>query len=217
MSDIKMPERPKFRSLSDVAKEELEFPYFLSGVPIVDAQTGKPVFSSDDSSVAVGVGNLSLRKQMQYESIYGESIDTTVNKILYIYYTMSKIQNPEIDSNPIPELTVDEYQRVITPMGPMMGSLDRNIIETCTFILSCYGRIVGQESNGKYKYVDISQEEILDICKGNVFTDPFDDNTVAFMEIFMLAGLWNPNDVSNKLKEEGTLTEAEDDELKNSA
>jgi hypothetical protein len=214
MSDIKMPEKPKFRSLAATRKEELEYPYVLKGELEVDPVTKRMLFN-DPETVVVGVGNLTLRKQMEYEAIYGEQIETTVNKVMYTYYTIAKISNPEIDNRETPELRVDDYGHVLTPMGPMAGSLERNIVESCVFILSAYGRIVGVEPSGKYIYESISSEEIIDTVKGDSLLKPFEDNSVPFMEIYELAGIWSSEDVKAKLQEEGALSEAEDDELKN--
>lgn len=216
MSDIKMPEKPKFRSLASTTKEELEFPYVLQGEPKIDPTTKRMLFD-DPANIIVGVGNLTLRKQMEYEQIYGEQIETTVNKIMYVYYTIAKISNPGIDNRETPELTVDEYGNIQTPMGPMTGALERNIMESCVFILSAYGRITGVEPSGKYVYEPITPEQIVDILKGGTLLQPFEDGTVPFMEIYEYAGIWNSEDVKVKLQEEGALTDAEDDELKNSA
>ena len=209
-----MPEKPKFRSLADTSKEELEFPYILKGTPTVDDVTKRMLFDNPDT-VVVGVGNLTLRKQMEYEQIYGEQLETTVNKVMYTYYTIAKISNPGIDNRETPELKVDDYGHVITPMGPMSGSIERNIVESCVFILSAYGRITGVQSSGKFIYQPISPEEVIDIVKGDSLLQPFEDGTIPFMEIYELAGIWNSDDVKVKLKEEGELTNAEDDELKN--
>jgi hypothetical protein len=216
-NEIQLPDKPKFRTLSTIANDILETPWFIKGQPKFDKDTGAMIIDFNNPKViAVGVGNLTLRHMMTYESIYDESIETSVNKILYVFYALNKSINPEIDSHAVPFLEMDEYGNTVTPLGLMKGSFEKNIVEVCSFILSCYGRITGQKSNGEYQYDVFSQSDVVDTIRGNVFIIPFEDGMMPFMEIFERAGLWSPDDIKKSLKKTEELAPEEEDELGNS-
>lgn len=215
--DIKLPDKPKFRSLSSITKDTIETPWFIKGEPMFDEATGAMIIDYDnDDVIPLGVGNLTLRHMMNYETMYGENIETAVNKILYVFYVLSKSFHPDLDKNEVPDLEVDDDGNIKTPVGLMKGSFDKNVIDICTYILSCYGRIIGQKSNGEYIYEPFSQQDVVDTIKGNVFTTLFEDGTLPFMEIFERAGLWSPEEITKNLKEANEITPEEEDELGNS-
>ena len=212
-----MPEKPKFRSLSSISKDSIETPWFIKGEPRFDEITGNMIIDYDDPNViALGVGNLTLRQMMTFESIYEESIETSVNKILYVFYALNKALNPDLDNNEVPMLEIDDRGRTITPLGVMNHSFERSIVEICSYILSCYGRIIGQNADGTYEYSLFTQSDVVDTIKGSVFTTPFDDGMLPFMEIFERAGLWAPEDIKKSLKKTEEITAEEEDELGNS-
>lgn len=216
-NEIQMPDKPKFRSLSNIAKDIQETPWFIKGEPEFDKETGAMLIDFDNPDViALGVGNLTLRHMMTFESIYDESIETTVNKILFVFYALNKAINPGIDRHEVPMLEIDDRGNTLTPLGPMKGSLERNIVEVCTFILSCYGKIAGQKQNGEYVYELFSQSDVVDTIRGNMFLTPFEDGMLPFMEIFERAGLWSPDDIKKSLTKTQEITPEEDDELGNS-
>lgn len=213
---IQIP-KPKYRSLAVCAEDVIEIPYLLKGKP-----TQKPgsdeleIDFSDSKNFAVGVGNISLISAMNYEQANGLSIDTRVSQILWVFWALCKTMNPGMDNSEVPVLSTDDYNRIVTPMGPMPGSWERNVAELCAYVLSLYGRITEKNSNGTFVYTPIDEFEILSMLDHKALVTPFEvDGSYPFLEIFEISGLYKADEVKEQLKSDGEVG-LTDDELKNS-
>ena len=208
--------KPKYRSLAICAEDALETPYLISGkLTLKPGSEELEIDFSDPNNFAVGVGNISLIASMNYEQVNGVSIDTRVSQILWVFWALCKTVNPGMDSSAVPNITTDEYNRIITPMGPMAGSWEKNVAELCAYVLSLYGRIKSKNVNGTFEYEKTDEFELLTKLNHKALVTPFEDGNYPFLEIFELSGLYKADEVKEQLKDDGEkgLT---DDELKNS-
>lgn len=238
-TSIKAPEPPvppKMRSLADVKKGYNVIPYLIEGDPEKDIL--------DDDNFVVALAPLKFRAYANYETMYGESIDTTVSKILFVFSKVfqafaevrkeaeealknaKKKKLPEIeldaDGNPVTDeknkekdgIAKDDFGRIITPYGPLSGSLQRNVGELCAFILSQKGQIVGKHPDGTYDYEEVSIDDIAERLDPTMLMDVVEEKSgkSIFFEILEVSGLWHPEVVADNMADN---KEIEDDELKN--
>lgn len=212
------PAKPKFRSLNDLSRSIKIVPYFLAGDPEIIASHIKDHKENElyqrDDVFAVGVGMLKFRHYLNYENIHGETLDQTANKVMYVFYALSKQINPNIDDREMPELIVDEEKRITqTPFGPMYGSIEKNGTLLLTFLLTQFGRIVGVNGSGDFELEEISEDDVIDLLDPNAIfnVDPVDGKSI-FMDILEVTGLYDPTKAAAKLTESG---EVKEEELKN--
>lgn len=200
------PQKPKFRSLKKVAKNIQVMPYLIDGY--VDEEGERPLLHPEN--VVVALAPLKYRSYLVYENRNGETLDVSVSKIIYIVSAMFNALAGKEDAVKIEK---DEFDRIITPFGTMYGSLERNVVDICTFILSQYGRIIKDNGDGTYEYEGITQEELLDCLdnSGNIFMEPDENGVPLLMEVFSMSGVYSMDEAISA-QEDGV-----DDGPKNSA
>jgi hypothetical protein len=223
MADSKKPKatpppKPKYRAVNDLSKSIKMAPYFLVGDPEVirehiESHRENELYERDDI-FAVAVGMLKFKHYLNYENVHAETLDQTANKVMYVFYAMSKRLNPDIDERPVPELIIDEVSRVTqTPFGPMYGSLEKNGTLLLIFLLTQFGRIVGVNGNGEYDLEDVSEDEIIELLDpGALFTIDDADGKSTFLDVLEITGLYDPTKAAKASIEDGTLQE---EDLKN--
>lgn len=212
------PAKPKHRVINNLKRMTKVMPYFLAGDPDIIANymaEGRIAELIDMEDVyAVGVGPLKAMNYINYEGSNGETLDQVANKLMYCFYAVHKMLNPESDDNPKPELVTDEEHNTIsTPYGVIYGSMEKNALLLLAFLMSQYGRIVGVLPNGNFEYEPVTEDDLLSMLDPTAIF-AMDEDKPLFLDILELTHLFDPTQAESKLKSDGAVT---DDELKNSA
>jgi hypothetical protein len=161
-------------------------PYLIDGY--VDEEGGRGLLHEEN--LVVALAPLKYRSYLNYENRNGETLDVSVSKIIYICSAMFNALAGKEDAIKIEK---DEFDRIKTPFGLMYGSLERNVVDVCTFILSQYGRITVDNGDGTYEYEPVTQEELMDCLDngGNIFMEPDENGVPLLMEVFSLSGVYS--------------------------
>lgn len=204
-SQLKPPLNPRVRTLHDVSATLDVIPYFLEGdheiIAEATAQGKLKDLYDDDAFFAVAVGHLKLKHYLEYERIHGAPIEMVVNRLLWVFWAFSKIANPKMDDQPMPEIK-EENGVLTTPFGPMVGSIALNLAEFFGWVLSRYGQIVGLNEDGTFKYEAVEPVEIIDMLDPASLLKTDDEGNPLFFEILSLTGLYNPKDVKKPAEPE---------------
>lgn len=208
------PTNPRVRTLHDVSATLEVIPYFLEGdheiIAEATAQGKLKDLYGDDQFYAVAVGHLKLRHYLDYERVHGVPIDMFVNRLLWMFWAMTKIANPKIDDTPTPELK-EVDGGLETPFGPMIGSIAFNLAEFFGWVLSRYGQIVGVNEDGSFIYASVEPVEIIDMLDPSSLLKLDEDGTPLFFEILALTGLYNPKDTKKPVTPDAEEEKPQDD------
>lgn len=210
------PKRPKFRSLANLKKAIISIPYFLAGGPEVDADDAALKASvCDPDTVAVLLKPLTLRNYLDFEKQFGEGIELYLYKIFHIIQATATNLS---EKDPEKQVTIKMENGIIhTPFGEMYGSLSTNIINLCSYILSCGGRIVGvNDRNGEFETEKIDMDEIIDLLEPDAFFKMNQSNDFnPFYEILNVSNVWNVDEVEEELKDAGEVSSEEVKDIAN--
>ena len=220
----KPPTRPTPKTFRTLAKKlETKIPYILDGNDEIP-------WSEDNFTVLLAP--LKARHHLDYERTYGVSLDQTVGQILSVVSmqnrylsNMDRITYTDDEGKPVTETdesyvarlesikpAQDEYGNYLTPFGKMVNSVDFNILQLVSYILSVHGRVVGKDAHG-FVLEPVSQDEVLEYLDKSALTVTDEEGT-PFDEILSVSGLYNTELMKEELVENKELT---DDDLKNSA
>lgn len=155
--------------------------------------------------VGVGVGALKYKHYLEYETMYGESLELAALRLIYVYWAMSKKVNPKLDDAPMPQIEIKENGALIeTPFGDMRGSLNKNGMELLAFLLTRWGRIVGVTADSEFIYEPITLEDVYELADPDILLRLDDgENLPALMELLTLTGLYKEDTAAPIKTEEG--------------
>lgn len=206
----KPPTKPKQRNLAKIAKALVQIPY------IIEADENDKNNVLAEHTFAVLLRPLKYGSYIKYEEQNSCSIDETVSKIMWILSAAYQHLNPDLKEEDRIKIDKDEYGAIVTPFGPLFGSVQRNTVELAAFILSEGGRIVGIDpETNKYITVPVDPAEIIERLDPSAImeNDAETNSEPIFMEILSVSNVLNMDEVAAELTNNN---EVKDDELKNS-
>lgn len=217
--------QPKARNLSEAADNIKVIPYTIHTNRTQAEIDENPGFDFDKDTV-VGVGPLKYKSLLQYENTYGEPIDNVVGRIVWVYLQQLAMINAIIqkveykDDEPKPMLEMDEFKNIKTPYGTLYGSLEKNVNEICSFIMSQYGCINSEAGHGEFTFEAIPQTVIEDLLSPKSLMEIQEDvGYPIFFEIFEAARLYNFDSMLTSIDEDKDPTEglSEEEQIKKDA
>jgi hypothetical protein len=201
-NNIKLPDKPKFRSLVNKAAANFQLPYVIEK----NSSAEDKIDYLED--LVVGLGHLKYKSTLTYAARYGENIHTAVSKCIWVLFASAAndtIQKQisqgaeDLMLHDLEKKTDERGEYVDTPFGKLYGDIEEFIINLAVFILTQYGRIIDEGGDGTYVYQPITEEQIFHSLDPGVIFDVDSDGTPYLLEIFEIAGLWDAKKISDKL------------------
>lgn len=222
--EYKPPQKPKpFKSLVPITAAYALEPYLLHTDRDVTAEDFKLDYEND---FVVAVGRLRAKHISKYMELYGAALENDIYLLFHLFGyielrravdtmefaqvgSVEPVNSLERFSNMLKEYKVKEifnddgsvvYQ---TSFGIVRGSPTTLATRLAVFVLSCFGRIVG-ENGDSYDLEPVSREEIEDHLDYRALGMASDDGNTMLLDLFSRCGLYTPG-----------VEAAKDDEAKN--
>jgi hypothetical protein len=209
---IKLPDKPKFRSLVNKSAANYQLAYVL------ERNSENPEVLDYAEDFVVGLGHLKYRSLQTFAAIYGENLQVAVSKCIWFLFAahINSTAFAPKDKDNVEELykqfdlTVNERINAKgqveyyynTPYGELVGDPQDYIIRIAVFILCQYGRITDASGDGTFDYVPVTEDQIFSILDPQMLFDMDEDGTPYLLEIFEIAGLWDAKKLNEQLEEQ---------------